>query len=312
MKNTMKRWIAAGAIVAIVVLSLAVAFWQGTGREVGSPKGPSGGQVALVRVEGTIVSGEGSGSLLSGAGAGSETIVKHLDRAAEDPAVKAVVLRVNSPGGSVVASWEIAEAVRRVQDAGKPVVVSMGESAASGGYWISAGADRIIASPDTMTGSIGVILQVGNLSEVYEKVGYKTYTFKSGPFKDMGSPDREMTDAERDLLQDLVDETYEAFVPVVAEGRGMDEAQVRKIADGRILTGRKALELGLVDELGDLKRAVQVAAELAGLPGEPEVREMNRANGLLGALLGRGILPPASLGLPSGLYALEPGPVSIR
>src|SRR5690606_9564544 len=142
------------------------AFWQGTGREVGSPKGPSGGQVALVRVEGTIVSGEGSGSLLSGAGAGSETIVKHLDRAAEDPAVKAVVLRVNSPGGSVVASWEIAEAVRRVQDAGKSVVVSMGEGAASGGYWISAGADRIIASPDTMTGSIGVILQVGNLSEV--------------------------------------------------------------------------------------------------------------------------------------------------
>lgn len=132
----MKRWIAAGVIIAITVLSLAVAFWQGPNRDAGRSKGTAGGQVAVVRVEGAIVSGEGSGSLFSGSGAGSETIVKHLDRAAEDPTLKAVVLRVNSPGGSVVASWEIAEAIRRVQAAGKPVVVSMGEAAASGGYWI--------------------------------------------------------------------------------------------------------------------------------------------------------------------------------
>lgn len=308
----MKRWIAAGVIVAITVLSLVVAFWQGPNPRGGRQAGTSGGQVALVRVEGSIVSGGSGTSFLSGAAAGSDDIVKHLDRVAEDPSLKAVVLRVNSPGGSVVASWEIAEAIRRVQAAGKPVVVSMGESAASGGYWISAGADRIIASPDTLTGSIGVIMQIQNLSEIYEKIGYKTDTFKSGPYKDIGNPAREMTDAERELMQQLVDETYEAFVQAVAEGRGMSRAEVLQIADGRVFTGRKALELGLVDELGDLKRAVQVAGELAGLTGEPAVREMNRSDWLLGTLLGRLFAPPVSGGTAAGLYAVDPNPAILR
>ncbi len=298
----MKRWIAAAAILGVVILSLAVALWQGPG--MGVERSASGGEVALVRVEGPIVSGSGGGSLFGGAMTGSDDIVEHLDRAAEDPAIKAVVLRVNSPGGSVVASWEIGEAIKRVQAAGKPVVVSMGETAASGGYWIAAGADRIIASPHTLTGSIGVILQVQNLSELYTKIGYKTDTFKSGPYKDTGDPARDLTDEERVMLQQMVNRTFEAFVQVVAEGRGMSREQVLRVADGRVITGQEALALGLVDELGDLKRAVQVSAEMAGLPGEPFVREMNGSDWLFGALLGK-LFAPVSRAMPSGLYALE-------
>jgi len=308
----MKRWIAAGVVITITVLSLVVAFWQGPNPGIGRQTRVSDGAVALVRVEGTIVSGGGGTSLFSGAVAGSEDIVELLDEVAEDPSLKALVLRVNTPGGSVVASWEISEAIKRVQAAGKPVVVSMGESATSGGYWISAGADRIIASPDTLTGSIGVIMQFQNLTEVYAKIGYKTDTFKSGPYKDIGNPGREMTEAERVFLQELVDETYEVFVQLVAEGRDMSRADVLKVADGRVFTGRKALELGLVDELGDLKHAVRVAGELAGIAGEPTVRELSGSGWLFGNLLGRLFTPPSSWAAPGGLYALEPEPAILH
>jgi protease-4 len=280
-----KKGLGAILIAGIVVASLAIAALTGNGGE-GAKKGqPAASQIGLVRVEGTISSG--SAGLLGSSSA--ERVVKSLDKAAKDPTIKAVILRVNSPGGGVVASWEIGEAVKRVRAAGKPVVVSMGDSAASGGYWISAGADRIIASPGTMTGSIGVIMQTVDLSAIYQKIGYKTEVFKSGAYKDIGSPNRPMTDDERKIIQDILMETYEQFVQVVAEGRKMDPAKVRQIADGRILSGRQALELGLVDELGDMHRAVQVAAELAKLEGEPKVKELNGTGTLLDDLLGEDV-----------------------
>lgn len=281
----MKKSLGAVVIAAIVVLSLGVAIWAGSG--AGPKKGSSGGaRVGLVRIEGSIVSGEGGMSLLGGSSVGADTVVQQLDEAAKDASIKAVVLRVNSPGGGVVASWEMGEAIKRVKAAGKPVVVSMGDAAASGGYWISAMADKIVASPGTMTGSIGVIMQLQNLTGVYDKVGYKTETFKSGAYKDIGNPGREMTDAERQLLQNMINETYEQFVQVVAEGRKMDPAKVRQVADGRIISGRQALDLGLVDELGDLKRAVKLAGEMAKLPGEPTVKELKSSSSPFEALLG--------------------------
>lgn len=281
----MKKAVAAIAIIGVVVLSIAAAFWAGPGSR-SSSKRAKGGQIGLVRVEGTITAGEGGMSLLGGGSVGAETIVKQLDAVAKDPTIKAVVLRVNSPGGSAVASWEMGEAIKRVKEAGKPVVVSMGDSAASGGYWISTFADKIVASPGTMTGSIGVIMQTANLTEIYDKIGYRTEVIKSGPYKDIGSPAREMTEAERQMLQDMMMQTYEQFVQVVAEGRKMSPDKVRAYADGRILTGKQALNLGLVDELGDLHRAVRLAAEMAELPGEPTVKEIGGSTSPLGALLG--------------------------
>lgn len=279
----MKKQVGAIVISAIVIASLGVAAF--TGPRASGEKGglPKTSQIGLVRVEGAITGSSAAGLFGS---SGTEGVVKSLDKAAKDPSIKALVLRVNSPGGGVVASWEIGEAVKRVQTAGKPVVVSMGDSAASGGYWISAGADRIIASPGTMTGSLGVIMQTQDLSAIYEKLGYKTEVIKSGAFKDIGSPNRPMSEAERKILQDMLMETYNQFVDVVASGRKMDPAKVREIADGRVYSGRQALELGLVDELGDMHRAVQVAGELAKLPGEQKVRELNGKGTPLDALLG--------------------------
>ncbi|MEW8978629.1 MAG: signal peptide peptidase SppA [Symbiobacterium sp.] len=306
----MKRWVAGIALITVVVLSLAVALWQGPNAGERTSRA-AGGEIALLRVEGVMETGESSGGLLGGY-AGSDDIVAQLDEVAEDPTLKAVVMRVNSPGGSLVAAWEISEAIKRVQAAGKPVVVSMGETAASAAYWISAAADWIIANPATQTGSIGVILQVQNLAGIYEKLGYELETFKSGTYKDIGNPAREMTDDERALLQELVDEAFADFVQAVAEGRGMDPEQVRAIADGRILTGRKALELGLVDELGDLKRSVEVAGELAGIEGEPSVREMNKGNSLFGALLGKALTEVVGRSPSGGLWALETKPAILQ
>lgn len=224
--------------------------------------------VAEIRVRGTIVL-RGSGGLLTGEAASAERIVEQLDRARENPKAKVILLRVDSPGGGVNAAREIWAAVRRVQDAGKPVVAFFEDTAASGGYYISASADRIVAMPDTITGSIGVIAIVPDLSGLYEKVGIRYQVVKSGEFKDMLSSDRPMTPEERAILERLIQEAYDEFVRVVAEGRGLPEEQVRELADGRIYTGRQAAELGLVDELGGYRDARAVAGQLAGLGSEP-------------------------------------------
>lgn len=261
----MKQKLLAGFILAAIVLSLVLVAVLG-GRQAPDYHWTGvGGQIGVVRVEGVVVGGAPG---LFGA-FGAEEIAAQLRQAADDPEIRAVVVRLNSPGGSAAASQEISEAVRHVQAAGKPVVASMGDISTSGAYWIAAHADHVVANPATVTGSIGVIIQTYTLTGLYEKLGIETETFKSGPFKDMGAPDREPTPEERAIFQGMVEDIYEQFIDVVVRGRDLPEAQVRELADGRIFTGRQAYQLGLVDELGDFRDAVRVAAELAGL--DPEV-----------------------------------------
>lgn len=283
-----KKGLAAAAVIlGVMALSVVVALWARGSRSnrSGLPSVVrSGDTVGIVRVEGTIA--DGSGGSLFGGEVLAQDIIDQLDDAADDPTISAVVLRINSPGGSASASWEIAEAIQRVKDAGKPVVVSMGDSAASGGYWIAAGADWIVATPSTLTGSIGVIMETANMEELFNKIGYQSEVIKSGPYKDIGSSSREMLPEERTMLQQMVDNIYQQFVQVVAEGRHMTLDAVRAVADGRVMTGSQAKELGLVDELGDLHAACLKAGELAGIEGDVQVEELGAGSSPLQALFG--------------------------
>ncbi len=220
-------------------------------------------RVALVRVEGVILD--------------SQATVGELKRFGENPSIKAIVLRIDSPGGGVVPSQEIYDAVRRVRNkSNKAVVASMGTVAASGGYYIAAATDRIIANPGTLTGSIGVIMELANVEGLLKKIGVEGVVVKSGRFKDVGSPLRKMGDDERRLLQSVMDDVHRQFIEAVAEGRALEVSDVQALADGRIFTGRQAKDAKLVDELGDLEDAIQLAADLAGIEGEPKVVEPRR------------------------------------
>jgi protease-4 len=188
----------------------------------------------------------------------------YLTRAEEDKAVKAIVLRIESPGGEIEPCQEILAEIERVKET-KPIVVSMGGTAASGGYYISTKADKIVALPTTMTGSIGVISQVTNIEGLLEKLGIQIETFKGGKYKDMYSGYRELTPEEEEIMQGMIDEYYQHFIDVVAEGRGLSQEEVKNLATGQLYTGTEAKELGLVDELGDLNTAINLAAELAGI-----------------------------------------------
>jgi protease-4 len=207
---------------------------------------------------------------IAGAITSSEKIIDQIESFKEDNSVKAIVLRVNSPGGGVSPSQEIYDEVKAAA-AVKPVVVSMGSVAASGGYYIAAPAQRILANPGTITGSIGVIMQFTNVEELLGKVGLKSQVVKSGLHKDIGSPVRPMSTSDREILQSLIDDVYAQFIQAVADSRQMDLDKVRQLADGRIFTGRQALEAGLVDELGSYRDAIRVAADLAGIEGKPKV-----------------------------------------
>lgn len=213
-------------------------------------------QVGVVEVSGVIFE--------------SKKIIEQLADFHDSGSIKAIVLRIDSPGGGVGPAQEIHDEVRRI-DADKPVVVSMGSVAASGGYYIAAPARRIFANPGTITGSIGVIMEFTNFQELLEKIGLHNQTVKSGKHKDIGSPVRPMTDEDRAILQTLIDDVHSQFIDAIAAGRQLDHQAVRALADGRIFTGRKALELGLVDELGSLEAAISRAGELAGIEGKPEV-----------------------------------------
>jgi len=241
--------------------------------------------VAEIPVYGQIVM-RGSGGLLTGSVASAVDVVEQLERARTNSRAKAVLLRVDSPGGSVNASREIWLAIKRVQESGKPVVVLFEETAASGGYYISASADYIMAMPNTITGSIGVIAVVPNLEELYEKLGIDYTVIKSGPYKDMLSPNRPLTEDEQQLVEQIIAEAYQEFVTVVADGRQIPEDAVRRLADGRIYTGRQAEELGLVDGLGSYRDAVAKAGELSGLGPTPKVVEYRRAPGFFEQLAG--------------------------
>jgi protease-4 len=220
-------------------------------------------RVALIRVEGVILD--------------SQSTITELKRFGENPSIKAIVIRIDSPGGGVVPSQEIYDAVQRVRNKNnKAVIASMGTVAASGGYYIAAATDRIIANPGTLTGSIGVIMETANVEGLLKKIGVEGIVVKSGKFKDVGSPLRKMSDEEHALLQSVMDDVHQQFIEAVAEGRALEMSTVQALADGRIFTGRQAKEAKLVDELGNLEDAIQLAADLAGIEGEPKVVEPRR------------------------------------
>ncbi len=216
--------------------------------------------VGVIHVEGVILQ--------------SDEIVAFADELRQDSAVKAVVVRINSPGGGVAPSQEIHMAIKRLADV-KPVVVSMSSMAASGGYYIAVAGKEIYAMPSTLTASIGVKLQVPNAEELMRNIGLSSKTLVTGPFKDSGTYAREMTPKEEAYFQDLIGNMYDEFVKAVAQGRRLSEEEVRSLADGRAMTGRQAMEAGLVDNLGDMHTAVKRAAELGGMSKDarPELLE---------------------------------------
>lgn len=234
-----------------------------------------GKSIALIHLSGVIADGEESGTLLnpqSGVGG----VIRALREVRESNNFKAVILVINSPGGTVGTSQELYDEVKRVRASGKKVVVSMGDIAASGGYYVAAGADKIVAHPGTLTGSIGVIFNTMNFEEVMKKVGVKPEVVKSGPYKDIGSSTRAMTPEERRILQNLIDDSYDQFVTAVSEGRNMPKARVKALADGSIYTGRQAKTLGLVDQLGGYEEALDLVKKLAKLPESAEVYDFNQ------------------------------------
>jgi len=210
--------------------------------------------------------------------------VKQLHDFGKNDKVKAVVVRVDSPGGVVGPSQEIWAAVRTLREK-KPVIVSMGSVAASGGYYIAAPATLIYANPGTITGSIGVLMKFSNLEGLMGKVGLKSFTLKTGKFKDVGSPARTMSDEERAMLQSVIESTHSQFIKAVAEGRKLPEEKVREIADGRIFSGEQALQHKLVDRLGTLQDAVAEAGRAGGISGEPQVIKPPKSKPLLLDLL---------------------------
>ena len=216
--------------------------------------------IALIRVEGPILD--------------SRETVTELTRFGKSSAVKAIVLRIDSPGGGVVPSQEIHDAVKSVrQKHQKKIIASMGSVAASGGYYIAVATDHILANPGTLTGSIGVIMELANIEGLLKKVGVTSVVIKSGRHKDLASPFRTMKEEDRRILQEVLDDVHDQFIQAVADGRSLPIADVTQLADGRIFTGRQAKEAGLVDGLGNLDDAIELAAQLAGIEGEPTVVE---------------------------------------
>lgn len=278
-------WIALGlAVLLLLTAAGACSFGFALGAIALGPGDLGvGDAVAVVRVEGVIVSGDEPLTPFAAQDAYSHRVIRHLEQAEADPNVKAIVLRVDSPGGGVVGSDEIHGAIGLLT---KPVVVSMGELAASGGYYVSAPADLIFASPGTLTGSIGVIAMVPNLEELLDKVGVEMIVIKSGELKDLGSPYDAFTDQEREVWEEIIAEAYDGFLQIVAEGRDLPLQDVRILADGRIYTGRQAAGLGLVDALGNLDDAIARAAELGGISGSPRIIEYRRELSFLDAVLG--------------------------
>ena len=241
-------FIITGLLVLLLFISLFLTLFQ---KNI-----PLGSRLALIRIEGPIID--------------SKDATDEIKEYTKDKSIKAIVLRIDSPGGAVAPSQEIYEEVKKAV-AQKKVIVSMGSVAASGGYYIAAPATKIIANPGTLTGSIGVIMEIPNIEGLMNKIGIKTEVIKSGRHKDIASAFRTMGKEEREILQGVMDNVHEQFMKAVAEGRKIKMEEVRKIADGRIFTGEQAKTHGLVDDLGTLEDAIKTAATLAGIKEEPVV-----------------------------------------
>ena len=262
-------YIILGIIIALFVLLLVLRSRDGSTS--------LGQKVAVVDITGVISS--------------ADATIKLLHTYRDDSSIKAIVIRINSPGGSVAPVQEIYSELNKIE---KPIVASMGGSAASGGYYVACAADTIVANPGTLTGSIGVIMQFTQLKGLYEKVGLGHQVIKSGDFKDTGSPFRELTEQERAVLQATVDDVYNQFVDTIFEARGelLTREEIVELADGRIFSGRQALDSKLLDQLGNLPEAIETAGKLAGIEGKPKVVRKEKKTSLLEQLTGVKQLPP--------------------
>lgn len=281
------------ALVAIGAILLGMSLLGALGGQMG------GGCVALVKVTGEIVPDDSPSSLFGVGTSGSETIAKEIEDAGNRSDVKAILLMVDSPGGSPMASREIYAALKKVN---KPKVAYLREMAASGGYYVASGADYIVSEPDTLTGSIGVRSSFSDLSGLFEKVGYNETELKSGELKDIGNPSRPMTEKEKKVMQSIIDEIFTEFKGVVMESRGnrLDMRKFEEVLDARVLSGRQAYQIGLVDQIGDKNAATLKASQLAGSEEKLEVCEISeKKGGLMSSLLGEfAILPTPKVGIP--------------
>ena len=281
--------------LGVALLFVLVVSTMSRGRE-GRP-GLFGPRVAVVELEGIIIDGS--------------DIVRDLKAHRDNPMVRAVVVRINSPGGVVAPTQEIHDALMRLREAGKPVVASLGSVAASGGYYVAVAADRIYANPGTLTGSIGVIMQMANLENLMKKVGVDYVVVKAGQFKDIGNFSRPMSADERRVLQALLDDVHAQFIGAVAAGRKLEHAQVVQFADGRVFSGTQAKGLKMVDEMGGLEDAIDAAAKLAGLPTPPAVILPRKSFSLLDLVRNqvgldpRGVLAPALPVFKTPLYLMD-------
>jgi len=222
----------------------------------------SGGKIAVVELKGLITS--------------SDEIVRQVKKYRENSSIKAILLRVDSPGGGVVASQEMYEEVRKTRDGGKPVVISMGSLAASGGYYVACGGSRLVANKGTLTGSIGVIAEFLQLQDALDKLGIGVKTIKSGKLKDSGSSTRRMTEEDQKYFQGLMEDVHGQFIHVVETERGISHEDAIALADGRVFTGEQAVLNGLVDTLGTYEDAVTITAEIVGIEGEPAIVKERR------------------------------------
>lgn len=267
-----KRGIAIGIAIVLLIVSLSMkmlidhspknsGFWKDiltdTMTEHRIHEGQSEKRIAVIFIDGVISASSESGLFAPVVGYNHAFTLRQIEKVKDDSSVQGLIISVNSPGGGTFESAQIKDALQKLQDERQiPVYVSMQQVAASGGYYISAYADKIFASEETLTGSIGVIMSGKNLSGLYEKIGIEENTIKSGEFKDIGSDARPMTEKDREILQNMINLSYERFVKVVSEGRGIDIAKAKKLADGRIYDGSQARQNGLVDEIGYLEDAI--------------------------------------------------------
>lgn len=301
------RWVGA-IVIAGVLLVTAACVGAVFALGISEAEFASGDRIAVLPVHGQITTRESDG-LFATEGASAERVIEQLEQVQDDSSIQAVMLDINSPGGGVVASEQIHNEIVDVTEAGIPVVAYFGDTAASGGYYIAAPADRIVANSATVTGSIGVIAQIPNLQELYDKLGIDMQVITSGEHKDMMQSTRPLTDEEREIMQEYLDQTYRRFVEVVAQGRDLSTSEVEELADGRIYSGLQASENGLVDDLGDYQDAISITGEMAGLGTDPEIQELSPSSPnlfdlLAGAMSGDFDLPfPFDFGTdPRDLY----------
>jgi protease-4 len=245
-----------GVIAALLIFFFTILFFIGRYSGGRSSRFTFGDKIAIVEVKGVITQSSG--------------IIEELQQYLEDDGVKAIILRIDSPGGGVGPAQEIYREIIKIKPK-KKVVTSMGSVAASGGYYIACASDLIVANPGTITGSIGVIIQFSNFEELLKKIGIKGVVLKSGEHKDIGSPFREMTLEEKRIMQEVLDNVHQQFIQAVAEGRKLDRSKVVPIADGRIMTGEQAKNLGLVDQMGNLQDTIDITAKMVGIVGKPIV-----------------------------------------